>query len=538
MTLPEQQVRYVYQGPYSVGSTAPVPFTYDESEHVVALRDTTPLELNVEYSVSGQNITLMTPIAASETLVVYRDTPLDNDAEFPQEAEFDSAKINDAIDKLTMQNQEQEDELGRALKLPYNTPTEIQNLWLPIPEANKGLKWNEDATALINTKYDTDELADIAYEQAGIATEQATIATQKAKEAAASALEAKGYADETKTISDEAIEEITAKVSEALQETESIKDAAEQAILEAKDSAITDVNNAADSAVASVTDDINTAKEAAIAEVEASGDETVALAQSWAVGDIDTRPEGSAKWWAEQAKQEIEGDAYTKLEVDALLLQKEDVFTTDNTLSFTEARVLGVDKTSVLEGIPNETEMQAAITAGLSTKQDVLIAGSGITIAEDGKTISADISTVDAYTKAETNDLLDDKQNKLTAGANVTISENDVISVTIPPMTDAYTKAQTDELLEGKQDVLTAGNGIEISAGNVISANVDTYTKSEIQGLLNNKQNTLTAGSYIEISGSTISATPEDMIQTFTETAWNQLSQEEKNAIKVAFIYE
>lgn len=420
MTLPEQQVRYVYQGPYSVGSTAPIPFTYDEPEHVVALRDTAPLELNVEYSVSGQNITLMTPIAASETLVIYRDTPLDNDTEFPQEAEFDSAKINDAIDKLTMQNQEQEDEIGRALKLPYNTPTELQNLWLPLPEANKGLKWNEDANALINTKHDIDELADIAYEQAGIATEQAgiateqaTIATQKAKEAAASALEAKGYADEMKTVSDEAIEEITAKVSEALQETESIKDAAEQAILETKDSAITDVNNAADSAVAavsSVADDINTAKEAAIAEVEASGDETVALAQSWAVGDIAARPEGSAKWWAEQAKQEIIGDAYTK--------------------------------------------------------------------------------------------------------------------------------AETDELLEAKQDVLTAGNGIEISAGNVISANVDTYTKSEIQGLLNNKQNTLTAGSYIEISGSTISATPEDMIQTFTETAWNQLSQEEKNAIKVAFIYE
>lgn len=58
--------------------------------------------------------------------------------------------------------------------------------------------------------------------------------------------------------------------------------------------------------------------------------------------------------------------------------------------------------------------------------------------------------TVDAYTKAETDALLDDKQDVLTAGTNISISEENVISAT--------------------DTVYTAGTGISISDQNVISA--------------------------------------------------------------------
>ena len=339
MTLPEEQSRYVYNGPYAVGNTAPIPFTYDEPEHVKALRGTIPLEINVDYSVMGQNVTMLVPIASAEKLVIYRETPLDNDAEFPQEAGFDSEKINDAIDKLTMQNQEQEEALDRALKLPLDAPTAIKNIDLPLPEANKGLKWNEDGTALVNTKYDTDAIADMAREYAETAIEQAGVATQQAANAAASAELASQKAAETAALAEEAVQEIAEAVADALSETESVKNAAQEAINSAKDTAITDINDAAQGAVASVTEGIDAAKEQAISEVEASGADTIALAQSWAIGDKTERPEGSAKWWAEQTAQLVQGDGYTKLEVDNLLSQKEDNFAINNTLSMSEARV-------------------------------------------------------------------------------------------------------------------------------------------------------------------------------------------------------
>lgn len=527
MTLPEQQSRYVYNGPYAVGDTAPIPFSYADTAYVKASRDKVPLEINVDYSVMGQNITLLVPISSAEKLVVYRETPIDNNAEFPQEASFDSEKINDVTDRLTMQNQEQEDALNRAIKLPIDAPVDIKDLDMPIPEANKGLKWNEDGTALVNTKYDTDALADEAKEQAEIATTQAAIATAKANEAAASATLAAQKAAETVQAADEAVQKIEDEVTKALAETETIKDAAEKAINDAKDAAIAEADT-----------QIGQAKDAAIAEVTASGASSVEEARKWAVGTIEERPEGSAEWWAKQAAESIKGDVYTKSETDALLLNKEDKFTTGASLSMSGTRELTVNIEELKKTFPTETEVTSQITSAGADKQDKLVAGPGIKIEADGKTISADMSTVDAYTKAETDGFLAAKQNKLVAGANIQIDERtNTISATGGGTVDAYTKEETNTLLQGKQDKLVAGEGIDIQ-GSTISSSIDTYSRTEIQGLLDAKQNKLIAGEYIQISGNTISATPEDMIQTFSEVDWNALDEGEKAKIKLALIYE
>lgn len=466
MTISEEQTRYVYKGPYAIGDTAPIPFTYSEPEHVKALRDTTALELNVEFSVLGQNITILTPIASAESLVIYRETPMDNDAEFPQEGAFDSDKINNAIDKLTRQNQEQEEAIGRALKLPIDSPVTITDINLPIPEANKGLKWDEEGKSLINTKYDTDEIAEDAKKQAEYAAQQATLAAQKAQEAADSAAAAGDKGTEISQIV------ATAKA---------------------------EVEKAAEDASAGVTTEITNAKDEAIADVTASGANILSTAQSWAIGDNTARPEGSAKWWAEQAAQSIQGDVYTKNETNALLNTKADKFTVDSTLVMSDAKVLGLNPTALEGNYPTKQDMNTAITNAVK-----------------------------------------DKQDKLTAGTNITIVDN-VISATGGggggTATDAYTKDETNALLANKQDKLTAGTNISIK-DNTISSTVDAYTRTETQGLLSAKQNTLSAGAYITISGNTISATPETMLQTFTESVWNSKSEAEKQAIKFALIYE
>ena len=465
MTISEEQTRYVYKGPYSIGGTAPIPFTYSEPEHVRALRDTTPLELNVDYSVLGQNITLLTPIASAESLVIYRETPLDNDAEFPQEGAFDSEKINNAIDKLTRQNQEQEEAIKRALKLPIDSPVTSADINLPAPEAGKGLKWNTTADGLINTKYDPDTIADEAKQQAEYATQQAALATQKAQEAAASAAEANSKGVEITEIV------ATAKIQ---------------------------VEHAAEEASANVTAEINEAKDNAIADVTASGAGIISTAQSWAIGDNTSRPEGSAKWWAEQAAQSIQGDVYTKLETDALLNTKANNFTVDSTLVMSDQRVLGISSTALEGTYPTKQDMNTAIENAVKDKQDTLVAGNNITIV--GNVISA------------------------TGGGG-------------GGTTDAYTKEETNQLLLGKQDSLTAGTNISL-ANNIVSCTLDAYTRTETQGLLAAKQGTLSAGAYINIAGNTISATPEDMLQTFTESEWAAKSSAEKQAIKFALIYE
>lgn len=100
-----------------------------------------------------------------------------------------------------------------------------------------------------------------------------------------------------------------------------------------------------------------------------------------------------------------------------------------------------------------------------------------------------------------------------------------------PTPVDAYTKSETDDLLDAKQDTISAGDGIDItnnvvSVDNTIAKKADVYTKAETDSLLNNKQDTLSAGTGINITNNTVTCTvdisgKEDkaVLQTFTDNA-------------------
>lgn len=163
MTLPVQVVRYVYNGPYEIGDTVPIPFSYMEGDHVDLYKNKELLRYNIDYSVLGGNATLNVAVGASDKIVVIRDTPANNDAEFPQEAPFDSAKINDAIDKIVMKLQELEEELDRALKTDIDSATGTI-IGLPIPDPGKCIKWDSAGMNLVNSKYDPDsQVTNAAY---------------------------------------------------------------------------------------------------------------------------------------------------------------------------------------------------------------------------------------------------------------------------------------------------------------------------------------------------------------------------------------
>lgn len=460
MTIPVEQTNYVYAGPYSTGDILPIPFSFNEPEHVKVMRDETDLEINVDYSVSGQNVILNVPFASGESVVVYRQTTLDNDSEFPQEAKFSSEKIADAIDKLTMQNQEQDEALTRALKFSRNIDADlIDKMSFPASDPGKGIMWASDGT-LVNTKDDID----------GIITE----ATAQAVKSATSAAESKVQADKSA--------ESATKAAQTLAEVQTSVD---EGIMQISDHTTEEIENKIDPAIAE-----------GVETIQNASTESVDLAKTWAIGEIDIRPEGSAKYWATVAKETAEFDTYTKTELDGKLGEKQDNISAGTGI-IKEGSTLSVDSTQFVT-TTSFNQFQTLNSAEIATKQIKLTAGNGIQISDDGTIAATGTGEVDAYTKAE-----------------------------------------TDTKLATKQDTLTAGTGISID-NNVITSTVtvDAYTKSETQGLLAVKQNTLTAGNYITISNNVISATPEDMIKTYTESEWNALSDSEKASIKIAYVVE
>lgn len=182
MTVPVQQIRYVYSGPFHQADIIPIPFEFKEAEFVKAVLDDTELEINVGYSISGSNLIVITEVPTDSKLTIYRKTDMEQDSDYPQSSAFDSDKIEDALDKLTMQNQEQEDALARCLKQPVSVP-ETASLVISPPVANKAVMWDDTGTKLICTEYDLEAMASDAYDSLTRATTALTAAEAAVDEA-------------------------------------------------------------------------------------------------------------------------------------------------------------------------------------------------------------------------------------------------------------------------------------------------------------------------------------------------------------------
>lgn len=111
----------------------------------------------------------------------------------------------------------------------------------------------------------------------------------------------------------------------------------------------------------------------------------------------------------------------------------------------------------------------------LSGKQDTIVAGSNITIAADGKTISATDTTYTAGTNVQINNgVISATDTTYTAGTNVQI-ESGVISATDTTYT-AGTNVQIDNgVISATDTTYTAGTNVQINNG-VISATDTTYS--------------------------------------------------------------
>lgn len=289
MTLIENDSPKVhYTGPFVEGQLLPLTFPYIAKTDVYMLIDGAPAQLNIDFEIITE-ISAEHPVAYpnsayiknalpnAKQITLYRVTPLDQQAPFPQMSKFRSERIEQALDKLTMQQQEQEEQLSRCIIAPITLET--FNGQLPAPAADQALKWNAEGTELENY--------DIIGEQEAFETE---VNTKFEEQSTAIENRIDQFEEETNTqfsdFRNEINENLEAvlnaaeqleKLDEAVQSTENAAEQANQSALSAQSSAQSaqdSYNNFKDS-VDGALSTVNNTVQGAITTIDTKSSETI-----------------------------------------------------------------------------------------------------------------------------------------------------------------------------------------------------------------------------------------------------------------------
>lgn len=170
----------------------------------------------------GGTVWLVNAAAVSKgTLTIYRETTNLQESDYDDYNQFPANTLEGDIDRRTLVDQEQSEDLGRTLKLPVSST--ITGLVLPTPSAGKGLKWSADALSMTNTDVDIDTAiaaalaAQTAAEVAETAAESsATVAVASQAAAASSATSASSHATTAVTSATTATSEATTAIAQAV----------------------------------------------------------------------------------------------------------------------------------------------------------------------------------------------------------------------------------------------------------------------------------------------------------------------------------
>jgi hypothetical protein len=110
--------------------------------------DLTLLTLTTDYTVNSDNttVTLVTGLVSGETATVSLDVEVTQGTEFKNSSALNSETVEDALDKLTLQNKEQADRLSKSVLLRNDST--LSDITFPSPGADEFIKWNAAGTAL------------------------------------------------------------------------------------------------------------------------------------------------------------------------------------------------------------------------------------------------------------------------------------------------------------------------------------------------------------------------------------------------------
>ena len=124
MTVVENLTPRVQYNYTSEQQEYPITFPYIERQYIKCMVEDELLVYNIDYQVPAFDqeslednelyLTLLVTPTVGDVITIYRETPLDQQAEFPQTAKFSSQKITEALDKVTQQQQEQQLQCGSS----------------------------------------------------------------------------------------------------------------------------------------------------------------------------------------------------------------------------------------------------------------------------------------------------------------------------------------------------------------------------------------------------------------------------------------
>lgn len=257
MTVSENiNPKVILEGPFDNGAELVFNFPYADPEHIKVKEDDTLLTYNVDYEVLSHSIEGPTPVlsqvvklkkAVTGNVTIYRVTPIDQQAEFPQAQKFNSGKLNEALDKICMQQQEQQEAIDRSLKITNSLVGKF-DMMLPTPSANDVLRWDVTGSKLEN--YDIKEFEAGVQAQIDIIEDTANAAAANASDAVSAASAATVVANSASSTASTASTNASAAVSTANEASTTATNAS--AVASTASTTATNAKNTADAASAKV----------------------------------------------------------------------------------------------------------------------------------------------------------------------------------------------------------------------------------------------------------------------------------------------
>jgi len=175
-------------GPYS-GNGSTTVFAYDflildEGDIVVTLTDSSGIEtvqtITTHYTVSGVgetsggNVTMVTAPASGEKLTLSRSTEISQLTDLQNRKAVDPETLEDALDRLTLINQDQNEVLSRAVRIDISSSADIDQF---LTDINALANITSDLTTLAGVSSDITTVAGISADVTTVAGISANVTT-------------------------------------------------------------------------------------------------------------------------------------------------------------------------------------------------------------------------------------------------------------------------------------------------------------------------------------------------------------------------
>lgn len=133
------------------------------------------------YANGAEPSEILPPLTSEQSICIYALTPVTQDIDLPNKWPYD--RIEAALDKLTIIEQQNRAVFDRAIVMDYTAETAGVSLKIPSPKPNKVIVWDKTGTKLTLDAYPSD-LRDDCLNAAGIAQRSAEQTAEDARQTA------------------------------------------------------------------------------------------------------------------------------------------------------------------------------------------------------------------------------------------------------------------------------------------------------------------------------------------------------------------